>query len=304
MADIMDNIFAGKINKEGFLLPGSYGSEFVKKVFKRKDMFFAFVTLLLFVGLAIFSPFISPYEPNAIDLKNKNLNPSGNHILGTDYLGRDLLSRILIGARTSLSVAFGVVIVSLLFGTAVGCVAGYYGGIADESLSRIIDIFLSFPGVIFALAILEVLGNGIFNLILALSIVQWAHYARVMRGQVLVLKRQEFVLSSITSGASDFYIIRKHIIPNAIAPILVLATIDLGHVILSIATLNFLGIGLPADIPEWGAMLAAGKEFMRTAPYQTIFPGLAITIFVVIFSILGDGMRDILDPNYEGGESY
>lgn len=300
----MDNIFTGKIIKEGFLLPEAYGSELVKKVSKRKDMLFALAALLLFIGLAILAPLISPYEPNAIDLKNKNLSPSGEHILGTDYLGRDLLSRILIGAQTSLSISFGVVLISLLFGTAVGCAAGFYGGIVDESLSRVIDIFLSFPGVIFALTILGVLGSGIFNLMLALSIVQWAHYARVMRGQVLVLKRQEFVLSSITSGAGDFYILRKHIVPNAIAPVLVLATIDLGHVILSIATLSFLGIGLPADIPEWGAMLSAGKEFMRTAPYQTIFPGLAITFFVVIFSILGDGMRDILDPNHEGGESY
>jgi peptide/nickel transport system permease protein len=141
----MDNIFTGKIIKEGFLLPEAYGSELAKKVSKRKDMLFALAALLLFIGLAILAPLISPYEPNAIDLKNKNLSPSGEHILGTDYLGRDLLSRILIGARTSLSIAFGVVLVSLLFGTAVGCAAGYYGGIVDESLSRVIDIFLSFP---------------------------------------------------------------------------------------------------------------------------------------------------------------
>lgn len=285
-------------------MPEAYGGEFTKKVFQRKDMLFALIALLLFSGTALFAPLISPYDPNAIDLGNKNLSPSGEHLLGTDYLGRDLLSRILIGARTSLSIAFGVVLISLLIGTALGCVAGYYGGIVDESISRVIDIFLSFPGIIFALAIMGVLGSGVFNLIFALSIVQWAKYARVMRGQVLSLKKQEFVLSAVTSGADDFHIILKHIVPNAIAPLLVLATIDFGHVILSIATLSFLGIGLPADVPEWGAMLSAGKEFMRTAPYQTIFPGLAITSFVVIFSILGDGMRDILDPNHEGGEIY
>jgi len=267
-------------------------------------MLFALVSLLLFTGLALFAPVISPYDPNTIDLGNKNLSPSGEHLLGTDYLGRDLLSRILIGARTSLSITFGVIFISLLTGVALGCAAGYYGGIVDESLSRVIDVFLAFPGVIFALAIMGVLGSGIFNLIFALSVVQWAKYARMMRGQVLSFKKQEFVLSAVTSGADDFHIIYKHIIPNAIAPILVLATIDLGHVILSIATLSFLGIGLPADVPEWGAMLSSGKEFMRTSPYQTIFPGLAITFFVIIFSILGDGMRDILDPNHEGGEIY
>ncbi|WP_269848703.1 ABC transporter permease [Methanosarcina horonobensis] len=267
-------------------------------------MLFALAALLVFIGIALFAPLISPYDPNAIDLKNKNLSPSGEHLLGTDYLGRDLFSRILIGAWTSLSIASGVVLTSLFLGTAAGCAAGYYGGFADESISRIIDIFLSFPGIIFALTIMGVLGSGVFNLMLALSIVHWAKYARMMRGQVLSVKKQEFILSAITGGAGDFHIIRKHIVPNTIAPLLVLATIDFGHVILSIATLSFLGIGLPADVPEWGAMLSAGKEFMRTAPYQTVFPGLAITVIVVIFSILGDGMRDILDPNREGGEIY
>ncbi len=304
MVDTMDNAFAKKLKKEDVLITEVYRSEFSKRVFQRKDMLFALVALLLFTGLALFAPFISPYDPNANELRNKNLSPSEDHLLGTDYLGRDLLSRILIGARTSISIAFGVVLISLITGTALGCAAGYYGGIVDEGISRVIDVFLSFPGVIFALAIMGVLGRGVFNLMLALSIVQWAKYARVMRGQVLSIKKQEFVLSAVTSGADDFYIIRRHIVPNAIAPIIVLATIDIGHVILSIATLSFLGIGLPADVPEWGAMLSAGKEFMRTAPYQTIFPGLAITFVVVIFSILGDGMRDILDPNHEGGEIY
>jgi len=300
----MDNAFADRLRKKSFLMPETYGSEFAKRVFQRKDMLFALAALLLFSGLALFAPLISPYDPNAIDLENKNLNPSGEHLLGTDYLGRDLLSRILIGAQISLSIASGVVLISLILGTALGCAAGYYGGVVDESVSRVIDIFLSFPGVIFALTIMGVLGSGVFNLMLALSIVHWAKYARMMRGQVLSIKKQEFVLSAVTSGAGDLHIIRKHIVPNAIAPLLVLATIDFGHVILSIATLSFLGVGLPADVPEWGAMLSAGKEFMRTAPYQTIFPGLAITFIVVIFSILGDGMRDILDPNHDGGEIY
>ena len=304
MGDTMDNVFVERLRNEKFLESEAFSGELAKKLFQRKDMLFALVSLLLFSGLALVAPLISPYDPNTIDLGNKNLSPSGEHLLGTDYLGRDLLSRILIGARTSLSIAFGVVLISLLAGITLGCAAGYYGGIVDESLSRVIDVFLAFPGVIFALAIMGVLGNGVFNLIFALSIVQWAKYARLMRGQVLSLKKQEFVLSAVTSGASDFHILRKHIVPNVIAPLLVIATIDLGHVILSIATLSFLGIGLPADVPEWGAMLSAGKEFMRTAPYQTIFPGLAITFFVIIFSILGDGMRDILDPNHEEGEIY
>lgn len=162
----------------------------LQKSLSKKRYAFCFDSTFAFFRDRPFCPLISPYDPNAIDLGNKNLSPSGEHLLGTDYLGRDLLSRILIGARTSLSIAFGVVLISLLIGTALGCAAGYYGGIVDESASRVIDIFLSFPGIIFALAIMGVLGSGVFNLIFALSIVQWAKYARVMRGQVLSLKNR------------------------------------------------------------------------------------------------------------------
>ncbi|WP_370571888.1 ABC transporter permease [Methanomethylovorans sp.] len=272
------------------------------RVAERKFMLISMSMLCILVFIAIAAPVLSPDDPNAIDLKSKNLPPSSDHLLGTDYLGRDLLSRIMHGATTSLSIAAGVVVLSLIIGISLGCIAGYYGGIVDEVISRAIDIFLAFPGIIFALAMMGVLGPGILNLMLSLALVHWSTYARLMRGQVLSVKEQEYVLSTRLLGANDLRIMRKHIIPNAIAPIVVLATIDLGHVILSVAALSFLGLGLPTDIPEWGSMLSAGKEFMRTAPYQTIFPGLAITLFVVIFSILGDGMRDILDPHDLGGD--
>jgi len=271
---------------------------------ERKSMLVSMAMLCILVFIAIASPILSPYDPNDIDLKGKNLPPSSDHLLGTDYLGRDMLSRIMHGATTSLSISAGVVCLSLIIGISLGCIAGYYGGMVDEILSRAIDVFLAFPGIIFALAMMGVLGPGIVNLMLSLALVQWASYARLMRGQVLSVKEQEYVLSTRLLGASNLRIMRKHIIPNAIAPIIVLATIDFGHVILSVAALSFLGLGLPADIPEWGSMLSAGKEFMRTAPSQTIFPGLAITLFVVIFSILGDGMRDILDPHDHGGDLY
>lgn len=267
-------------------------------------MLVSMAMLCILVFIAIASPVLSPYDPNGIDLKNKNLPPSSDHLLGTDYLGRDMLSRIMHGATTSLSIAAGVVVLSLIIGISLGCIAGYYGGLVDEVISRAIDVFLAFPGIIFALAMMGVLGPGLMNLMLSLALVQWSSYARLMRGQVLSVKEQEYVLSTQLLGASNLHVMRKHIIPNAIAPIIVLATIDFGHVILSVAALSFLGLGLPADIPEWGSMLSAGKEFMRTAPYQTIFPGLAITLFVVIFSILGDGMRDILDPHDQGGDLY
>lgn len=279
-------------------------NETLCRALERKTMLLSMTMLCILVFIAIAAPVLSPYDPNDIDLKSKNLPPSSNHLLGTDYLGRDMLSRIMHGATTSLSISAGVVVLSLVIGISLGCIAGYYGGMVDELLSRAIDVFLAFPGIIFALAMMGVMGPGIVNLILSLALVHWSTYARLMRGQVLSVKEQEYVLSTRLLGAGNLHIMRKHIIPNAIAPIIVLATIDLGHVILSVASLSFLGLGLPANIPEWGSMLSAGKEFIRTAPYQTIFPGLAITLFVVIFSILGDGMRDILDPHDNGGDLY
>ncbi|MDK2948255.1 MAG: peptide/nickel transport system permease protein [Methanolobus sp.] len=285
-------------------LISALNNEHLQKAVERKDMLIAMFMLALLILVALASPVLSPYDPNAIDLDNKNGNLTSAHLLGTDYLGRDMLSRILCGATTSLSISAGVVTLSLIVGISLGCIAGYYGGFVDEVISRAIDLFLAFPSIIFALAMMGALGPSILNLMLSLAMVHWASYARLMRGQVLSVKEQEYVLSTRLLGASDRRIMRKHIIPNSIAPIIVLATIDLGHVILSVAALSFLGLGLPMDIAEWGAMLSAGKGFMRTAPLQTIFPGLAITLVVVIFSILGDGMRDILDPHEQGDDLY
>jgi peptide/nickel transport system permease protein len=260
------------------------------------------ILLLVIIATALIVPLLTSSDPNDIELKYKNLAPSTEHLLGTDYLGRDILSRLIAGASTSLLISASVCLISLALGVAVGCISGYYGGFMDDVLARIIDVFLSFPGIIFALVIMGFLGCSVFNLILALSIVHWAKYARLMRGQILSIKENEYILSAKTIGAGDFHIITKHLLPNSIATVIVLATIDIGHIILSIASLNYLGIGLPADIPEWGAMLSAGKEFMRTSPSQTIFPGLAITLVVIIFNILGEGLRDLLDPGDRGGE--
>lgn len=271
---------------------------------RRKDMTVASVFLGILILISLVSPWISPQDPNAADLSSKNSAPSCGHLLGTDYLGRDILSRIMVASHTSLLISFGVVSISLVIGISMGCIAGYYEGYADEIIARLIDVFLSFPGIIFALTVMSILGTGVMNLIIALSLVQWSSYARLMRGQVLSVKKNEYILSSKMIGSSDFRIILKHIIPNCIAPVIVLATIDIGHVILSISALSFLGIGLPSEIPEWGAMLSTGKAYLRTSPYQTVFPGMAITLFVVIFSILGDGMRDILDPQDTGGDVY
>lgn len=270
-----------------------------QKVLENKMVSICLILLGIVLLLAILAPIIAPYDPNAINLKNSLHPPSTAYPLGTDHLGRDVLSRLLYGATTSFVIAFSVVGLSLVLGLLLGGAAGYYGGWLDETISRLMDLFLSFPGIIFALAIVGALGSGVLNLIIALFLVNWASYARLMRGQVLSTKNNDYISSARVIGASDRRILFRHILPNSLAPVVVLATMDIGHVILAAAALSFLGLGIPPSIPEWGSMLNAGKEFMRTAPYLTIFPGIAITFTVILFSLLGDGFRDILDPNKE-----
>jgi len=268
-------------------------------IFANRTISICLSILILIALLAIAAPLISPFDPNAIDLKDNLQPPSSSHLLGTDYLGRDVLCRLLYGAKTSFTIALSVVILALSLGIVLGGVAGYFGGLADETISRIIDLFLSFPSIIFALAIIGALGSSVLNLVLALAMVHWASYARLMRGQTLSIKNNDYVSSAKVIGASDRRILFKHILPNALAPVIVLATLDMGHVILSAAALSFLGLGIPPSIPEWGSMLNAGKEFMRTDPYLTIFPGMAITLTVVLFSLLGDSFREVLNPESE-----
>ena len=257
------------------------------------------VLLAAMVLIAILAPWIAPYEPNDINLKESLQSPSKEHWLGTDHLGRDIFSRLLYGATTSFTIAISVVAFALIWGIALGGIAGYFGGLSDDIISRVIDLFLSFPSMIFALAIVGALGSSVLNLIMALALVHWASYARLMRGQVLSAKSNDYVSSARVIGASDRRILVKHILPNALAPVIVLATLDMGHVILSAAALSFLGLGIPPSVPEWGSMLNAGKEFLRTAPYLTLFPGMAITLTVILFSLLGDGFQEILDPESE-----
>ena len=270
-----------------------------QKVLENKIVSICLILLGIVLILAILAPVIAPNDPNAIDLKNSLHPPSTAYPLGTDHLGRDVFSRLLYGATTSFVIAFSVVGLSLVLGLLLGGAAGYYGRWLDEIISRLMDLFLSFPGIIFALAIVGALGSGVLNLIIALSLVNWASYARLMRGQVLSIKNNDYISSARIIGASDRRILFRHILPNSLAPMVVLATMDIGHVILAAAALSFLGLGIPPSIPEWGSMLNAGKEFMRTAPCLTIFPGIAITFSVILFSLLGDGFRDILDPNKE-----
>jgi peptide/nickel transport system permease protein len=266
---------------------------------KRIGLQVCLVLLGILVIASLSAPLIAPYDPNAIDLKQKNQGPSSAHIWGTDYLGRDLFSRTLFGSQTSLLIAFVTVACAFTTGAAVGCVAAYYGGVVDEVLSRFVDLFLAFPGIIFSLALLGLIGSGILNMILALTVSQWATFARVMRGNALSIKNLEYIQSARTAGLPDRCIMMRHLMPNAIMPVLILATLDIGSVILATAGLSFLGLGIPPEISEWGSMIGAGKEFLRTAPLNVIVPGLAITVVVLLFNVLGEGLRDILDVHDE-----
>ncbi|MDW5563454.1 MAG: ABC transporter permease [Methanomassiliicoccus sp.] len=278
------------------------GREIWSKIKGNRMILFCLLLLGTITLLAVFAPFISPYDPAEQNLTNRLQSPSMSHLMGTDYLGRDIFSRVLYGAQTSLFIAGAVVAVSLTFGVAAGSLAGYFGGWTDGAISRVIDVLISFPGIILSLALIGVMGAGVFNLILALSIVHWASYARLTRGQVLTVKNNDYIASSKLVGSSRMRIMIKHILPNSIAPVIVLATIDMGHVILAAASLSFLGLGIPAYIPEWGSMISLGKEYIRSAPYVILGPGLAITLVVVLFSLLGDSLRDVLDPKKEEGE--
>lgn len=271
-------------------------SSLFQEIIGHKLFAVSLIFLVIFLMCAILAPIIAPYDPLKIDIKHKIETPSIQHIFGTDYLGRDMFSRILYGARTTLTISFLTVGISVLIGISGGLLAGYYGGFLDMLLCRIIDILLPFPGMIIALALLSYIPAGIGAMVLALSFNFWASFARLIRNETYSIKNQEFVLSAKLSGLSDTRIMIRHILPNIIAPIIVLITLEIGSVILHIAALSFIGIGIPPDMPEWGAMVSAGKDFMRSAPLLTIIPGLVITAVVLLFNILGEELRKILNP--------
>ncbi len=253
--------------------------------------------LAVVVLSAVFANFISPHNPYVTDLSTKFLPPSWDHPLGTDHLGRDTLSRIIYGTRMSLLSVLAISGLILVFSLTVGCVAGYRGGLFDSILMRICDVFLTFPTFILALFFIGVLGVGLINVILAITLTHWAWYARLVRSLVLEIKSKGYVIAAKSSGGSHFQIIMRHIIPSVMVQILILATLDLGHMLLHVAGLSFLGLGVQAPTPEWGVMINDAAPFIREHPELMIYPGLCIFIIVAIFNSLGEALRDKLDPS-------
>jgi len=255
------------------------------------------VLVTLFVICAVFAPWIAPQDPAQIDLPTRLAGPSSTHWCGTDELGRDILSRLICGARISMFVGSSVVAGSLVLGLIIGSFAGYYGGRIDRFVNIVLmNAFLSFPGILIAIAFVAFRGPGIFNLVLALSLGGWVGYARLVRGQVLAVREREFVEAARALGASDLRIILRHILPNIIQPIIVQAAIGMAGAVLAEATMSFLGLGVPPPTASWGSMLNDARSHLFDAPHLVIFPAVTVMLAVLAFNFIGDALRDFLDP--------
>ena len=248
------------------------------------------------IAVSIAAPLITRQDPSAIDAARRLESASHLHPLGTDNLGRDVLSRLLYGSRWSLGTVAITTLLILSIGVTMGIVAGYVGGVVDEIIMRIVDVLLAFPSLLLALAIVGMLGPGLLTMMIGLVSVWWASYARIVRGLVLSMRDRDFVAAARSLGANDTHIVFRHILPNVLPPVAVLATIEMGELILAVAGLGFLGLGAQPPTPEWGAMVNDGRFFLLSAPRLMIYPGIAISLAVMGFNLLGDALRDVLDP--------
>ena len=272
----------------------------VLRTFKENKQFTLFFILgLVVIGIAIFAPQLSPYDPLNAVMTESLQEPSSAHPFGTDKLGRDLLSRVIFGTRTSLIMTLCLVAVIFVIGTFLGVIAGYFGGVVDAVIMRIADMMISFPGMILAIAIAGMLGPSLRNGVIAITAVSWTKYARLARSMVLKVKRNLYVEAAVVNGTGTLKILWKHILPNMLTTMTVTAAADMGTMMLELASLSFLGFGAVAPTPEWGLMLNEGRTYMAKAPWLMIAPGIAIVIVVIVFNMLGDSIRDILDPRQD-----
>jgi peptide/nickel transport system permease protein len=276
---------------------------FVRRLTARRTALFGLVVVLGVVLTALAAPLISPFDPVEQDLGDLRLKAPGFrdaagrlHPLGTDHLGRDLLARVIYGARPALLVGFAAVVISGLIGMAAGLVAGYFGGRLDDLLMRLADVQLAFPFILLAIAVIGVLGPSLTTIIVVIGVSSWVVYARIVRSAVLTLREREFVQAALALGVSDARVVVRHILPNALTPWLVVATLDMARVIVIESALSFLGLGVQPPTPTWGGMLADGRVYISTAWWLATFPGLAILVTVLGINLFGDGLRDTLDP--------
>lgn len=274
----------------------SQAAEVWRRLKRNKAALAGGAIVAVFVAVALAAPLIAPYDPNEGDLGMRLKPPSAAHWLGTDALGRDVLSRIVYGAQVSLQIQIVAVLIALVAGTLLGMFGGYYGGWADHLIMRAMDILLAFPGIFLAISIIAVLGPGLLNLMLAAGIYSVPQFARIVRGSILSLKEKEFVEAARAAGESDRSILFRYLLPNSMAPIIIQTTLRMATVLLTASGLSFLGLGVQPPRAEWGAMLSTARPYLITAPHVATFPGLAIMLVVMGFNLFGDGLRDSLDP--------
>jgi len=272
----------------------------LKKLFKQKKVIFGFFIVIFFITLAIFAPEIAPNDPYEINVANKLQAPSLHYWLGTDNLGRCIVSRIIYGARASLSYSCTVLLVTLVISIPIGLLSGYAGGKTDDFIMRAIDVILAIPSFMLALAVAGTLGASAGNMILAMSFVWWAGYARLVRGMTLKIRQEDFIMAAKSSGCLHSQIIIKHILKNLAAPIITLAALELGSIILAIASFSFIGLGAQPPTPEWGVMISDSKDYIQTQPQLMIYPGMAIVIVVMGFNMLGEGLKNALGREFYG----
>lgn len=274
----------------------------VKKNRIRARLFFFLFLVAILLLVSFFADQIVPFDPYAQDLGLSRQPPSAAHFMGTDQYGRDVFSRVVAGAQASVFSTLLLVSVTSVFGTVVGTVCGYFGRGIDSVVMRISDVCLAFPGLVFALAIAALLGGGISNAVIALAVISWPKYARVARGQTLALKNSDFVAAARLAGDTSAQMIRRHILPNILGPILVTAMLDIGTMMMELAGLSFLGLGAQPPMAEWGNMMSGGRSMLQTYPWLVLSPGVAIFLTVVTFNLLGDTVRDFMDPKNSGSQ--
>ncbi|MBF0377475.1 MAG: nickel ABC transporter permease subunit NikC [Desulfamplus sp.] len=268
----------------------------LKRLLKQKLTAVALVMVCTILFLAAAAPIVAPYDPNYVDLEKKLSPPTVSHWLGTDHLGRDILSRLIFGARVSVGSVASIIVCILVLGFIVGSIAGYTGGIVDSILMRLCDVFLTFPTFILAMFLVGVLGTGLTNVVIAIVMTHWAWYARLIRGFVLSMKNRDYILAARVAGTPKIKIIIRHIVPPVFAQLIILATLDIGHMMLHVSGLSFLGLGITPPTPEWGVMINDARQFIWSTPWLIVYPGLMIFITVMSFNLLGDALRDALDP--------
>lgn len=252
--------------------------------------------VILIVLVAIFAPYLTPQDPLAGDMRNVLQTPSSEHLLGTDKLGRDTLSRIIAGTQVSLFMTLVLVALIAIVGSVVGILAGYFGGRVELVLMRLADMMLSFPGIVLAIAIAGILGGSVVNTIMALLVVSWAKYARLVRSLVIKLRNQDFIKAAVLNGTRTGTILYRHVLPNVLPMVVITGAMDIGTMMMEIAGLSFLGFGAQPPTPEWGLMLNEGRQYIQSAPWLMVYPGVAIFVVVAIFNLWGDSLRDVLDP--------